>query len=120
MKHSVAVKNDDTVEIRVVGKISGHEVDDLIKQIKSFVNLFDKNGKKIKILANYTHAGKHNAHSQNLVHNLFDNLSFHKMATYNLDTVPTRMIVETVKHKGLQDKVKTFRTKDEAESWLLG
>ncbi len=118
MKHSVDVNNGDTVEIRVVGKISGHEVDDLVKQIKSLVNQAEKSGKKLKVLANYTHAGKHNTHSQNLVKNLFDGLNFYKMATYNLDTLPAKMIVETVKQNGLQEKVRTFRTRDEAEGWL--
>ncbi len=118
MKHSVEVNNDDTVEIRVVGKISGHEVNDLLKQVKSFVNQLEKSGKKLKVLASYTHAGKHNTHSHNLVSNLFDGLNFHKMATYNLDTLPTRMIVEAVKQNGLQDKVRTFRTRDEATGWL--
>lgn len=116
MKHS-AVLNSDTVELKIVGKISGEEAAGLGEEVKKLVSSLKNKGLTIKILANYSHAGKHNNHQHNLLEALTGS-DFHKIAAFNLDRVPAQIITDLIKLKGLQDEFKLFRTRDEAESWL--
>lgn len=117
MKHSVEVNNDDTVEIRVVGNISGPESTNLSEKIMQFTEK-PKNTGHLKLLANFTHAGKHGIHSAKLFKNIFKNLIFQKFAFYGLDRLPSRIFTEEIKVSNLQEKVRLFHTRDEASLWL--
>lgn len=117
MKHS-AVLNSDAVEIKIVGKISGEEAAGLSEEIRKLANDIDKKGISVKILANYTHAGKHNSHHHNLLESI-TGVDFHKIAAFNLDRIPAKIVTDLIKARGYQEKFRLFNTRDEAESWLM-
>jgi hypothetical protein len=120
MNENAAIVNDKgIIEVTFIGDQTFESIDEIIKTTKAMGKELKKAGKKVVFLFDYAKMGNVNLASRKRALEGMQELDFHKMAGINASPLMRYTTNAISKVSGNLERTRHFKTKAEAEAWLL-
>ncbi len=118
MKHQIFINPKNVIEVRVLGDVTFDDVNFLGQQVIQNISLLEDKGHLVNILIDYVKTGNIEALAIPLARTIAKNLDFHKIAGIDSANANTTVIEEAAKTAKIENRLRLFKTRAEAEAWL--
>lgn len=118
MEHQIFINSNNFIEAHIIGNVSSAEIVNLGQRLVSFVTILENGGHKINILIDYTRGTNTDEFAVTLAKSIVKSLQFHKVAGFDANESTTKIVKEITKTSNLENKIRLFQTRQEAETWL--
>lgn len=118
MKHTVEINSNNVIEAHLSGDVTFDDVNNLGQMVIKNATLLDDRGFLVNILIDYAEAGNTEELAVSLGKTIAKNLEFHKIAAINSSEANTKIVEDVAKEAKVEDRMRLFKTRAEAEAWL--
>jgi len=119
MSNKVKRLQDDLIYVEKVGDQTEESMVDLLTRIQVIAAELRADGKPVLILSNATQEGKMDIRARQTAAKIGKELDYDKSATYGAAAFLKLTRELMIQATQLNNKVKNFKTRKEAEDWLL-
>ena len=119
MDNKVFLNNEDIIEEVYVGDQDGFSVQEtLVKNALPLIEHLKSQSKQVLVLVDLLQIGMPNASARAVAQKALQELDFEKLAVYTENVYIKYVATFVIKASGKSEKIKVFKTRDEALAWL--
>jgi hypothetical protein len=120
MANCIFYNPEGYIEVSVEGDQSYMSFVNLMPEAATMLEQLQKEGKPRLGLIDVTHQGAHTAESNHSALEMLETLDYERLAIFGANTMLSEVIKGIVIAMGKGEKIKIFKTREDAVEWVLG